>query len=79
MHTTCYVCKYFIGIKTKSNAHLRMLKETKYKSRRSFTTIIAVVNIRVTNLISCRSQGRLHMAGTKQSFPEMQSFRHQAD
>jgi hypothetical protein len=79
MHTTCHVFKDFIGIKRKLNTHLRMFEKTKHKSRRSFTIIIVVVYIKVRNLILYRSQGRLHMIGTKQSFPEKQSFRHQAD
>jgi hypothetical protein len=79
MHTTCHVFKDFIAIRRKLNTHLKMFEKNKHKLRRSFTIIIAVVNIRVKTLILYRSQGRLHMTGSKQSFPEKQSFRHQAD
>jgi hypothetical protein len=80
MHTTCHLFKDFISIKRKLNAHLRMFeKKNQYKSRRSLTIIIAVVNIRVKNLILYKSQVRLHMTENKQSFPEIELFKHQAD
>jgi hypothetical protein len=78
-YTTCYVFKDFIGIKRKIKYTFKDVWKKQTQSRRSFTIIIAVVNIRVKDLILYWSQGRLHMTGTKQSFLEKQSFRHQVD